>query len=237
MNTTNFYPVFEADQVLTNKHLNDMFNYLEQQDRLSRMKLTGCGIVCGLEVVVQPAVSITVSKGCGLTSQGFLITFCDTVFTHFIPYATRHFPEDLVFIKQCEDDSSDAKPFYKDEFTDGFFQLITKEAFDNLDADERETAFALDNNASVDLRKYAVVLFLEMEEEDLKNCTTNDCNDKGSQMQLEVKALLVEKVVLDALAKRGEEECACRKPNGDATFAPCGIAEVQCAGAKSEVGR
>ncbi len=177
MNTTNFYPVFEADQVLTNKHLNDMFNYLEQ-DRLSRMKLIGCGIVCGLDVVVQPAVSITVSKGCGLSRRAFhhVLRY---FFTHFIPYATRHFPEDLVFIKQCEDDSSDAKPFYKDEFTDGFFQLITKEAFDNLDADERETAMALDNNASVDLRKYAVVLFLEMEEEDLKNCRPTTATTKA----------------------------------------------------------
>ncbi len=45
---------------------------------------------------------------------------------------------------------------------------------------------------------------------------TNDCNDKGSQMQLEVKALLVEKAVLDALAKREEENV----PAGNPTVTP-----------------
>src|SRR5665811_2036418 len=121
MNTAKSYPVFEADQVLTNRHLNDLFNYLEQHDRLTRIKLIGSGIVCGLEVSVQAKDSITVSKGCGLTSQGYLITFCDTKFTHFINYTTRNFPDDLLFIKQCDDDITNPKPFYKDEFKDGIF--------------------------------------------------------------------------------------------------------------------
>src|SRR3954465_4727802 len=121
MNTTNVYPVFEADQVLTNKHLNNMFNYIEQQDRLTRIKLIGSGIVCGLEVSFQENDSISISTGCGLTSQGYLIAFCDTVFPHFISHTTKNFPEDLLFIKQCEDDITYPKPFYKDEFNDGIF--------------------------------------------------------------------------------------------------------------------
>src|SRR6478736_257795 len=116
MNTTNVYPVFEADQVLTNNHLNNMLNYLEQQDRLTRIKLIGCGIVCGFQVAFQANDSITVSKGCGLTSQGYLITFCPTIFTHFISYPTKNFPDHLLFIKQCKDDIVYPKPFYKDEF-------------------------------------------------------------------------------------------------------------------------
>ena len=212
MNTAKSYPVFEADQVLTNRHLNDLFNYLEQHDRLTRIKLIGSGIVCGLEISFQEKDSITVSKGCGLSSQGYLLTFCDTTFSHFVPYITRNFPGDLLFIKQCEDDKSYPKPFYRDAFKDGIFQLLTSAEFADLKAGEKQNAVAFSDNSKVDLQKYAVVLFLETEEENLKNCDTNDCNDKGSRMDFEVKALLVEKAILDELKKQQEKPVPAGKP-------------------------
>ncbi|MDZ7581809.1 MAG: hypothetical protein U5R30_14765 [Deltaproteobacteria bacterium] len=46
----NFYTIFESGQVLTSKHLNDLATYLTEQDRLTRNKLIGIGVVCGLEV-------------------------------------------------------------------------------------------------------------------------------------------------------------------------------------------
>ncbi|MBP6827175.1 MAG: hypothetical protein KA165_11505, partial [Saprospiraceae bacterium] len=46
------YPVFEANQVLTNRHLNQGFNYHDEQERLTRANLIGIGIVCGLEVEI-----------------------------------------------------------------------------------------------------------------------------------------------------------------------------------------
>ena len=51
------YPVFEANQVLTSRHLNDGFNYLDQQERRTRARLIGIGIACGLEV--RPSVGGT----------------------------------------------------------------------------------------------------------------------------------------------------------------------------------
>jgi hypothetical protein len=212
MNTAKSYPVFEADQVLTNRHLNDMFNYLEQHDRLTRIKLIGSGIVCGLDVSFQEKDSISVSKGCGLTSQGYLITFCDTKFTHFIPYTTRNFPDDLLFIKQCEDDINYPKPFYKEAFKDGIFELLTAAQFADLKAGDKLNAVAFPDNSKVDLKKYAVVLFLETEEENLKNCDTNDCNDKGSRMDFEVRALLVEKALINELEKKQEKPVPAGKP-------------------------
>ena len=44
------YPVFEANQVLTNANLNEMFNYMDEQERLTRASLIGIGIFCGLEI-------------------------------------------------------------------------------------------------------------------------------------------------------------------------------------------
>src|SRR5215470_12802623 len=68
------FPVFEANQVLTSVHLNDVFNYLDQQERLTRSNLIGIGIACGLEIRLDAGSStVRLSKGCGVTSEGYLI--------------------------------------------------------------------------------------------------------------------------------------------------------------------
>src|SRR4029450_9643723 len=74
MNPTEvIYPVFEANQVLTNEHLNDLFEYLDEQTRLTRSNLIGIGIACGLEVAFEEPGTVHLSSGCGVTSQGYLI--------------------------------------------------------------------------------------------------------------------------------------------------------------------
>ena len=77
------YPVFEADQVLSQKHLNGLVSYLEEQDRASRIHLLGMGIACGLELSFPEPNSVHISCGTGVTSLGFLIPFEDTNYTHF----------------------------------------------------------------------------------------------------------------------------------------------------------
>ena len=78
------YPVFEANQVLSNKHLNGLVAYLEEQDRVSRTCLLGMGIVCGLEVELSSSEDeLTINSGTALSSLGFLIKFEKTTFTHF----------------------------------------------------------------------------------------------------------------------------------------------------------
>jgi hypothetical protein len=123
MTIANTYPVFEADQVLTNDHLNSLVNYLDQQDRLTRMKLVGSGIVCGLEI--EPATSeIKISKGCAVTSQGFMVLHCDTVYTHYVPYTAPAFPDDLHLVQQCPSKETGFIPFYGESFGRGIFQMI-----------------------------------------------------------------------------------------------------------------
>jgi len=54
------YPEFVADQILSSEHLNRLFGYLEEQERLTRANLIGIGIVCGLEVKINTAGSALV---------------------------------------------------------------------------------------------------------------------------------------------------------------------------------
>jgi len=197
MSIVNTFPVFDADQVLTNKHLNDLFNYLDQQDRLSRCKLIGSGIVCGLDISSSPG-AITISKGCGLTSQGYILLLCQSVYTYCIPFVPPALPDDITFITQC-DQNIDRNNilFYQatgqtvhSKTDNGILELITDAAFQSLSDADRNAAIAL---TQINLSRYLVVLFLDAEEIKLKNCDTNDCNDKGSRMDLEVRALLVDK--------------------------------------------
>ncbi len=207
MNIQNSFPVFEADQVLTNQHMNDLFNYLDEQDRLTRCKLLGSGIVCGLEIT-RTNNAINISKGCGLTSQGFIILFCDHInadgYTYYIPYSKKPFPNDLQLIIQCGPDPDiNHIPFYSsiDNTTtantgNGLFLLLTDNEYNALDANSQSTAIPISQSGK--LSDYAVVLFLEVKESSLKNCDTNNCNDKGSRMDFEVLPLLVNKKLLSS---------------------------------------
>lgn len=194
------FPVFEADQVLTNNHLNDLRRYLDEQNRLTRNKLIGAGIVCGLQVTASPA-TIHVSKGCGLTSQGQLILLCDKDYTHAIPYAPLDLPEDIDFITQCSGKSSSRIPFYKPDFGESLLQLLTGAEVEQLPAERKSDVRLFSDFTAQEKDALVVVLFLETEQLRLKNCDTNDCNDKGSRMDFEPKALLVSKAVLDEVAQ------------------------------------
>src|ERR1043166_761080 len=100
------YIVYAPDQVLTNEHLNETFNYLDQQNRWTRNKLIGIGIVCGLDIVQHIGV-IEITKGCGVTSQGYLILQDAKQYAYYIPYAAPDQPADLPFTFPGD------LPFYK----------------------------------------------------------------------------------------------------------------------------
>jgi hypothetical protein len=206
MSIANTFPVFEPDQVLTNRHLNDLFNYLDQQDRLTRCKLLGSGIVCGLDIS-HTTDTINITKGCGLTSQGYIILFCDHIgangYKFYMPFTRPPIPKDIHLIFQCGPEPSlENIPFYSSTTGSSFnaaannsiFLLLTKEEFDALD----DQTGVIPLSQSQPLDDYAVVLFLDINELSLKNCDTNNCNDKGSRMELEVKPLLVHKKLLNS---------------------------------------
>lgn len=179
MEENNFYPLFEADQVLTADHLNETVNYLDEQERLTRNKLIGIGIVCGLELKVSDS-QIEISKGCGVTSEGYLI-IQDKISCQY--YRKYELPADFY---------SEYKPVYEKW---EMFELLT--AKKSLEFEDTES---LKNNPAF-LKDKIVVLLLEMKEIQLKNCIETDCDDKGSKIQFNVKPLLVNKKDIDEFIK------------------------------------
>ena len=88
MDIQTFYPVFENGQVLTSEHLNDIVDYLEPQDRLTRSRLIGIGVVCGFRPAWRAsAQTLTLSHGAAVTSEGYLIAEDEVVLDRVRPYS------------------------------------------------------------------------------------------------------------------------------------------------------
>ena len=80
------FTVFETDQVLTPGQLNSVADYLDDQERLTRVALLGVGIACGLWPSLQ-AGSVRLSHGVGTTTDGDLLFMPGaTVYDRYKPY-------------------------------------------------------------------------------------------------------------------------------------------------------
>jgi PKD repeat protein len=164
------FPEFVADQLLTASNLNDLFHYLDVQERGTRTNLIGIGIVCGLELKVNSTgTEITISKGCGITTQGYLVRWDEATFQNYKAYDAA---KELVY-----------PPFYSN-------------GKQKLDIDE------LKSNASEEgiikltasyLADKVALLFVELLEMDSKNCDPESCDDKGKNITLTIRPLLVKK--------------------------------------------
>jgi len=173
----NDFPEFVPDQLLTSEHLNLLFGYLEEQGRLTRTNLIGIGIVCGLEIKINSdATALTITKGCGITSEGYLIAVPEITYTSckaFDPVQERIYS---LFV-----DSSKNKRFNIDELK----QAAVEEGTTSLSKEY--------------LSDKVVLLFVEILEEGAKNCNPNSCDDKGINVTVSFKPLLVSKADAESL--------------------------------------
>jgi hypothetical protein len=180
----NTYPIFEADQILTSGHLNDLVVYLEEQERLTRNKLIGIGIVCGLQLnysAIGRRKEITISKGCGITSEGYLVVLDDTNCTHI---------REEAYVDPVD---------YPDLAGMKLIEMLTQE---EASLEESEDVAPISTISEKTLQEKAVLLYLEKLDEDLKNCIPEDCNDKGKKRIFTVRRLLVDKAELRQLISR-----------------------------------
>jgi hypothetical protein len=167
------YPVFEANQILSNAHLNQVFDYLDEQERLTRANLIGIGVACGLEIRRDDAAgAVRMARGCGITSAGYLLV--EQVEAALVAYREYRLAPDLAY-PAFQDKGAPDKPQYPlwEMFADG----------------EPDTTPLTMPAGFLDDK--AVLLFLELKKEELRNCSPNDCNDRGSGVSVTVRRLLI----------------------------------------------
>lgn len=176
------YPFFEPNQILSADNLNHTFDYLDEQERLTRANLVGIGIVCGLKL--NPgADSIVVTKGLGVTSEGYLIVEPEDL--KLVAYKEYKLPDEPAYSTFVNNATSTQYPLW---------ELLT----------EQKTNTTPLSGAQDFLKNKAVLLFLELRKEGLRNCTPSSCDDNGTEVSALVRPLLVNREDLDAIIKASE---------------------------------
>lgn len=171
------YHRFVPDQVLTSDNLNNQFAYLDNQQRQTRTQLVGTGIVCGLEVKTVTTgnnSSIKITKGVGITSAGYLVQ---------VPLPEK------VYTKRTSGEFNAVQSEYYDKFVNSSaasntkrFQLWElKQESDTNETEPLTTDFLQDK---------VVLLFVELLEENNKNCDPSSCDEKGTKVTVSIKPLL-----------------------------------------------
>ena len=178
------YPVFQPNQLLTSEQLNTVVEYLEQQERLTRQGLIGIGIVCGLEGRITTHYTIHITRGVGVTSEGYLITF----------------PED----KKC----THVVNFNKDEYEPFKSIGAIKEVLEESEVIVDSNATRLRRE---DLQGKAVVLYLEISDTEVAKCVVNDCDERGKKREFRVRKLLIAREDAEKLVQDGwQNPCSIR---------------------------
>lgn len=175
------FPEFVADQVLTAQNLQDLFNYLDEQERLTRTNLIGIGIVCGLEVSVSNT-SVTISQGVGVTSAGYLVAMPQRTYTH-----------------QQEFNAE------KERLYDRFVDLGTKkQRFPIWELAVAGAPEAKTPLTDVFLKDKVALIFVELLETGNKNCDPDSCDDKGVTVTVTFRPLLVREEDAKSLIGKGD---------------------------------
>lgn len=174
---SNSYSVFEANQVLASDQLNSIASYVIFQERLTRARLLGVGIMGGLHVTLA-GKSIQVGHGAGITTDGDLLTLAAATtydkFKKYGPSAPRY------------------APFYVGDTMRSVFELVPQ---DQADATSQPLADFPGN-----LSEMVVVMLMERYADDPDLCTGPDCDNLGKTAIDAPRVLLVSRADADDLS-------------------------------------
>ncbi|MHA7059792.1 hypothetical protein ACWGOQ_0021370 [Aquimarina sp. M1] len=173
---TTQYRSFVNDQVLTAEQLNTIIEYFEDQNRLTRICLSGVGIVCGLDVSYSENTSIIISDGCAVTTDGDLIKYVSKTYTH---------------VKLFEDKDANYSKFTN---ISNIQELITTEESQSTEASALST---LD-----DITDKVVVLYLENYAKEETPCTSTDCDTQGQEQVAKLRMLLMSKTAIKTISNK-----------------------------------
>lgn len=187
---TSEYSLFIDNQVLTANQLNEIVHYFEDQQRLSRILLTGVGRVCGFELNWNPGVaSIELSYGAGVTTDGDLMYLDHAhTFTRFKKYA---------------DDNARYPLFIQGESQYDLWELFESDVSDeevpglsNLGQFQAVTGVHPNN--------LAVILYIENFDKAPDICTKLDCDNLGKRQINNIHVLLIKRTDLDQIISQND---------------------------------
>lgn len=179
---------FEDNQVLTAEQLNKAVQYFDYQERLTRARLMGVGIVCGLHIVFERS-AITITKGIGVTSDGDLIVLEED--------------KTLTTAQVLNDKKAGYAPFEKLKDANGVlrvWELKDTEA-DNDEATPLSSFFDGNNRP----QNFVILLYISQHLHDTDQCSSDECENKGVVHVSDLKFLALTKSDFDLI----DDESAC----------------------------
>ncbi|MNJ97379.1 hypothetical protein D3C87_151240 [compost metagenome] len=183
------YRSFVPDQILTAGQLNEFLNYFEDQDRLSRIFLSGVGIVCGFKIGFNANSNgeLVISQGAGVSTDGdfFKLSKPDTSDPELenIDISELRFTHYRAF----DDSNAKYKPFFWKTINGSDVQINLWEAVPSDQVIPSDQTII----SRPDLEKLVVLLYLESYPEDPSACTGIDCENLGIKNIRKLRVLFV----------------------------------------------
>ncbi len=188
---TTEYSKFNANQVLTEKQLNTFIDYFDDQDRLSRLGLSGVGLVCGFEVTPEfntdktAVTSIKITQGTAVTTDGDLVQFFDLI-------EESLKSNTFSFFKKFEDDKGQYPRFINSQ----------EKQFKLWELHSKKEESYTDLASFKDIQKMAVLVYLEQYSKEDLLCNKLTCDNQGIEQINNLRVLLVDCEDLEAIASK-----------------------------------
>ncbi len=184
------YNTFVDDQVLTAAQLNEFIEYFNEQDRLTRVCLSGVGLLCGFTVTLDEGSVINISQGCGITTDGDLLKLQKDGKKDSKKYtldSKNIIIDSLSFSHYKEFNDVNAKYAHFRTESDSVIDLVELIPTELVNEEEH------DSLSDFDLSDKVVILYLESYLNKPNNCTTTNCDNQGQENVQNVKVLLASK--------------------------------------------
>ena len=217
-NVTTQYRKFNDNQALTEGQLNEFLDYFEDQDRLSRTRLNGVGIVCGFKTSFVDSVlvpgelgktrpgpiednsnTLAITQGAGVTTDGDLIMLRRSSTPS---VAEINFNTNFYKYYREYDDVAEYKNFSIGGNQIPLLELITESEYSEFPKD-----IAVGFRLVKDIDKLfdkIVILYLESYSNDENPCQDADCDHTGSEQISNLKVLLADPASLSDLMTEGD---------------------------------
>lgn len=220
-NVTTQYRKFNENQALTEGQLNEFIDYFEDQDRLSRTRLSGVGVASGFKSIYTEILNagaskdqdaqaskafaigdldgIVITQGAGVTTDGDLITLRRTGSVR--SEVQINFDTNNYRYYRSYTDELRYKHFRIGDQQIPLLELITQKEYDALGSNVGgfKSIHGLDN-----IYDKIIILYLESYSNDETPCQDADCDNTGAEQVSNLKVLLADSGSVSELMTKGD---------------------------------
>lgn len=199
-NVTTQYRKFNENQALTDGQLNEFIDYFEDQDRLSRTRLSGVGLVCGFKSEpLGSGTAIVITQGAGVTTDGDLITLRQKLDK--TSDVDIHFDSKSYTYYRTYTDEVEYQHFRIDGKQIPLVELLTEDEYNQLTSVE---GFKPVKEIAGTIADKVIILYLESYSNDETPCQDADCDNTGAEQVSNLKVLLADSEMIASLISRGD---------------------------------